>query len=213
MKLNATGKVTAMTTTAPPNLLREMWVPQLLMGIVATVLGVLMLVWPGVSILAASVLLGIYLLASGIAQMILAFSLELSSGYRVMWFITGAVSLILGVLAFRDFGQGYAVLLLAVWIGVGFILQGVAAVAFAANNKELPGRGWSIFYGVISGIAGLVMLAWPFGSIVVLALVTGIMLIVIGISQVLNAFGARRDLRNAEKQLSGVVSHAPNRAA
>ena len=194
-----------MTTTATPNPLREMWVPQLLMGIVALVLGVLMLVWPGVSILAASVLLGLYLVASGIAQVIMAFGLEVSGGYRVLWFITGALSLILGVLAFRHFGQGYAVLLLAIWIGVGFIFQGVAATALAISNHDLPGRGWTIFFGVTSVIAGLIVLAWPFDSIVVLALVTGIMLVLIGITQVLSSFGTRHDLRTAEKRVSRVI--------
>ena len=202
-----------MTTTSTPNPLREMWVPQLLMGIVALVLGVLLLVWPGVSILAASVLLGVYLVASGIAQVILAFGLELSGGYRVLWFITGALSLILGVLAFRHFGQGSAVLLLAIWIGVGFIFQGVAATAIAISNKELPGRGWSIFFGVTSVIAGLVVMVWPFDSIVMLALFTGIMLVVIGIAQVVSSIGTRKDLRTAEKRVSQVIPGATNRAA
>lgn len=202
-----------MTTTRTPNPLRELWVPQLLMGIVALVLGVLVLVWPGVSILAASVLLGIYLVASGIAQVILAFGLEVSGGYRVLLFITGALSLILGVLAFRHFGQGYAVVLLAIWIGVGFIFQGVAATAIAVSNKELPGRGWHIFFGVTSLIAGLVVLAWPFVSIVMLALVTGIMLVVIGIAQIFSSFGTRSDLRSAEKRVSRVIPGASTRAA
>ena len=202
-----------MTTTETPNPLRELWVPQLLMGIVALVVGVLVLAWPGVSILAASVLLGVYLVASGIAQAILAFGLEVSGGYRVLLFITGALSLILGVLAFRHFGQGYAVLLLAIWIGVGFIFQGVAATTIAISNKELPGRGWSIFFGVTSVIAGLVVLAWPFDSIVMLALVTGIMLVVIGLTQVFGSFGTRKDLRTAEKRVSRVIPGAPNRAA
>ena len=206
-------KGTAMTTTQSANPLRELWVPQLLMGIVALVVGVFVLVWPGVSILAASVLLGIYLVASGIAQVILAFGLEVSGGYRVLLFITGAVSLVLGVLAFRHFGQGYAVLLLAVWIGVGFIFQGVAATALATSYRDLPGRGWSIFYGVLSMIAGIVVLAWPFDSIVVLALVTGIMLVLIGITQVLSSFGTRNDLRTAEKRLSRVIPGAPTQAA
>src|SRR5271167_1385013 len=190
-----------MTTTAIPNPLREMWVPQLLMGIVALVLGVLMLVWPGVSILAASVLLGVYLVASGIAQVILAFGLEVSGGYRVVLFITGALSLILGVLAFRHFGQGYAVLLLGVWIAVGFIFQGVAATTIAINNNDLPGRSWHIFYGDLSLIAGLVVLVWPISSIVVLALVTGIMLVLIGLTQIFSSFGTRHDLRTAEKRV------------
>ena len=202
-----------MTTTATPNPLREMWVPQLLMGIVALVLGVLLLVWPGMSILAASVLLGIYLVASGIAQVILAFGLELSGGYRVLWFITGALSLILGVLAFRHFGQGSAVLLLAIWIGVGFIFQGVAATTIAISNKELPGRGWSIFFGVTNVIAGLVVMVWPFDSIVMLALFTGIMLVVIGMTQVVSSIGTRKDLRTAEKRVSQVIPGAANRAA
>jgi uncharacterized membrane protein HdeD (DUF308 family) len=204
-----------MTTTKTPNplreMLREMWVPQLLMGIVALVLGVFVVAWPGVSILAASVLLGLYLVASGIAQVILAFGLDVSGGYRVLLFITGALSLILGVLAFRHFGQGYAVLLLALWIGIGFIFQGVAAATIAISSRDLPGRGWHIFFGVTSVIAGLVMLVWPFDSIVVLAYVTGIMLVVIGITQIFSSFGTRHDLRTAEKRVSRVIH--TNRAA
>jgi len=202
-----------MTTTETPNPLRELWVPQLLMGTVALVLGVLVLVWPGVSILAASVLLGIYLVASGIAQVIMAFGLEVSGGYRVLLFISGALSLVLGVLAFRFFDQGYAVLLLGVWIGVGFIFQGVTATALAISNKELPGRGWTIFFGVISVIAGIVVLAWPFHSIAVLALVTGIMLVLIGLTEIFSSFGTRHDLRTAEKRVSRVIPRAPNQAA
>src|SRR5271165_5608753 len=202
-----------MTTTETPNPLRELWVPQLLMGLVAVVVGVLVLMWPGVSILAASVLLGIYLVASGIAQVIFAFGLEVSGGYRVLLFITGALSLVLGVLAFRHFGQGYAVLLLAIWIGVGFIFQGVAEAVLAISYPELPERGWHIFLGVITWIAGLVVLAWPFDSIVVLALVTGIMLVLIGITQVLSSFGTRHDLRTAEKRVSRVIPGAPTQAA
>jgi uncharacterized membrane protein HdeD (DUF308 family) len=204
-----------MTTTETPNplreTLREMWIPQLLMGIVALVLGVFVVAWPGVSILAASVLLGLYLVASGIGQVILAFGMEVSGGYRVLLFITGALSLVLGVLAFRHFGQGYAVLLLAIWIGVGFIFQGVAAATIAISNRDLPGRGWHTFFGVTSVIAGLVMLAWPFDSIVVLALVSGIMLVVIGITQIFSSFGTRHDLRTAENRVSRVIH--PNRAA
>ena len=195
-------------------MVREMWVPQLLMGIVALVLGVLVLLWPAVSILAASVLLGIYLVASGIAQVIFAFGLDVSGGYRVLLFITGALSLILGVLVFRQLGQGnagLAVLLLALWIGIGFIFQGVAATALAISYRDLPGRGWHIFFGVTSVIAGLIVLVWPFGSIVVLALVTGIMLVILGIMQIFSSFGTRHDLRTAEKRVSRVIH--PNRVA
>jgi hypothetical protein len=41
-------------------------------------------------------------------------------------FISGAVSVALGYFAFRDFNNGAAVWMLAIWIGVGFIFQGVS---------------------------------------------------------------------------------------
>lgn len=201
------------TVEAAPNPVRDMWIPQLLAGIAALVVGALVLLWPGPSILVASVLLGIYLLVSGIAQVLFAFSLDVSAGYRVLLFITGALSLILGVLAFRHFGQGYAVLLLGIWVGVGFIFQGVAATAIGISYRDLPGRGWAIFFGILSVIAGLVVLVWPFDSVLVLAFVTGIWLVLVGITQILCAFGTRNDLRTAEKQLSEVLHGAPNKAA
>src|SRR6202040_1166596 len=151
----------------------------LVSGILSLILGILVLAWPGISILAAAVWFGVYLLLIGIAQVVFAFSLHVTAGSRILLFISGAASLILAVLAFRHFGQGYAILLLTIWIAVGFIFRGVATTGSAFSTPGLPGRGWAIFVGVTSIIAGVVVLAWPFDSIVVLALVAGIWLVVV----------------------------------
>ena len=65
--------------------------------------------------------------------------------------------------------------------GLGFIFQGVAESALAISNRELPERGWHIFFGVVSIIAGMIVIAWPFDSIVLLAIVVGVSLVVIAI--------------------------------
>ena len=104
----------------------------------------------------------------------------------------GAASLVLAVLAFRHFGQGYAVLLLAIWIGVGFIFRGVATTVSAISDPTLPGRGWSIFVGVISLLAGIVVIASPFDSIVTLAIVVGVWFVVIGVFEIVSSFGIRK---------------------
>src|SRR5919198_223671 len=158
-----------MTTPEPPSLLPHLWKSTLLSGVLAIILGILVLAWPGISILVAAILFGAYLLVSGIAQVVFAFSLHVSAGGRVLLFISGAASLILAVLAFRHFGD--AILLLAIWIGVGFIFRGVATTVSAISDPTLPGRGWEIFIGVISLIAGVVMLAAPFESIATLTIV------------------------------------------
>ena len=178
------------------DVMHRIWISAILFGALAVILGVVMLVWPGPSILVAAALFGAYLVVSGVAMVILAFGLPAASGAsRFLYFISGAVSVVLGILAFRHFGEGYAILLLAIWIAVGFIFRGVSAVALAISYPGFPGRGWSIFFGIISAIAGVVVLAYPFDSIVTLALVVGIWLIILGVMEVISAFGIRSDAK------------------
>ena len=110
----------------------------------------------------------------------------------MLLFLSGALSIALGGFAFHDFNQGAAVWVLATWIGIGFLFQGVATTAFAINHKELPERGWHIFAGVLTVLAGMVVVALPITSIVVLAIVVGAWLVVIGIAQIVWAFKARK---------------------
>ena len=170
-------------------------------------LGAAVLVWPGKSILVASVLFGVYLLASGIAQTIYAFTLNVpESGGRVLLFISGALSITLGVLAFRHFGEGYAVLLLAIWIGVSFIFQGVAEIVAASGYLALPGRGWHVFFGIVSMIAGMVVIAWPFHSIGLLAVVAGVWLVFIGTYQIVWALMTRKSVDSLDRGLERLTS-------
>ena len=68
------------------------------------ILGIVVLAWPGISILVAAILFGAYLLVTGIAQVFMAFSLHVTAGGRILLFISGAAALILaraGVSPFR----------------------------------------------------------------------------------------------------------------
>jgi uncharacterized membrane protein HdeD (DUF308 family) len=183
------------------SLVQRLWTSMILFGLTAVILGVVILVWPGKSILVAAVLFGVYLVLSGVVLVLLAFSEPVAGGgIRFLNFISGVASVILGVLAFRHFDEGYwAILLLAIWIGIGFILRGVSATAVAISDRQFPGRGWTIFFGVISMIAGIVVLAYPFDSIVTLALVVGIWLIILGVMEIISGFGMRNDAKKVEK--------------
>ncbi|BBZ44423.1 membrane protein [Mycobacterium parmense] len=181
-------------TASVPSLLPHLWKSTLVSGILSLVLGVMVLAWPGISILLAAIAFGVYLLITGAAQVIFAFALHVSAGSRILLFISGAASLILAVLAFRHFGsdQLTAILLLAIWIGIGFIFRGVATTISAISDPNLPGRAWSIFVGLISLLAGIVVLASPFASIVTLAVVVGVWFVVIGVFEIVSSFGIRK---------------------
>ena len=199
-----------MTTTYSddrPTLFHQVWKSTVVSGVLAVVLGALILAWPGKTLLVAAVLFGAYLLVSGIAQVALAFGLHSSAGSRILLFISGAASLILAVLAFRHFGEGTALLLLAIWIGIGFIFRGVAATATAISEFHgTPGRGWSIFFGLVSILAGIICLGYPFDSLVTLTLVVGVWLIVIGIFEIIAGLQLRKtghEVRSAVNQALG----------
>jgi uncharacterized membrane protein HdeD (DUF308 family) len=188
------------------NLMHHIWTSEILFGLLAVILGVVILAWPGPSIVLAAGLFGVYLVMSGVALVVSALSLPVSAGSRFLNFISGVASVILGVLAFRHFGEGYAVLLLAIWIAVGFIFRGVSASALAISDPQFPGRGWAIFFGVISIIAGIVVLAYPFDSIVTLALVVGIWLIILGVMETISGLGMRRDAKKIKKIAGDVAA-------
>ena len=192
-----------METTAAPKLLPHLWKSTLVSGLLALALGVLVLVLPGDSLVVAAVLFGLYLLVTGVAQVVFAFSLHVSAGGRVLLFISGAASLILAVLCFRHFGQGYALLLLAIWIGVGFILRGVATSISAISDPHLPGRVWQIILGAISLVAGIVMMGSPFASLAILTLIVGIWLVVIGVFEIVSSFGIRSASNRVGNALAG----------
>lgn len=204
-----------MENTAVPTLLPHLWKSTLVSGILAVVLGILVLAWPGETLLIAAILFGVYLLITGITQVVFAFSLHVSAGGRVLLFISGAASLILAVLAFRHFGRDpfTAVLLLAIWIGVGFIFRGVATAISAISDPALPGRWWQIFLGVISLLAGIVMIGSPFESIAILTLIVGIWLVVIGVFEIASAFAIRSASKAVGRQISQALAGGPPGAA
>jgi uncharacterized membrane protein HdeD (DUF308 family) len=85
----------------------------------------------------------------------------------------------------------------------------VTVLATAIADKQIPGRGWAIFFGIVSVLAGFVVLAYPFDSIVTLALVVGIWLVVLGVVEVISGFGMRSDVKKVEKATGGgTQSHA-----
>ena len=185
LTIRATKQSGKAMMTAPTELtpLPRMWKWAVVSGLLTTILGILVLIWPGPSLVVAAAFFGAYLLVSGIAQVIGAFGVPVASGGgRVLMFISGAASLILAVLCFRSLAD--SILLLAIWISVGFIFRGVAAIVTAVGDSALPSRGWMIFAGVVTLLAGFIILAYPFPSVQVLILVTGFWLIVIGVSEV-----------------------------
>lgn len=191
-----------MSTTTGTNLFPHLWKNVLLTGILSVILGVMMLAWPGPTLVVAAIFFGAYLLVTGVSQIFHAFTLHISAGGRALLFISGAASLVLAVLAIRHIGD--AILLLAIWIGIGFVFRGVATAAAAISDHDTPARGWEIFIGIVTVIAGIILLAYPFTSLATLLYVTGFWLIFVGIMEIIASFS----IKKAGNEVRTVISDA-----
>ncbi|MEU2053031.1 HdeD family acid-resistance protein [Streptomyces bungoensis] len=168
---------------------RTAWQAVLCTGLASLVLGVLVLVWPGPSLLVAGVLFGVYLVVSGVFQLVSAFGTHRATSLRVLAFVSGALSILLGLFCFR--GPLQSILLLALWIGIGWLIRGITQTLAAVHDARMPARGWQIFLGIVTFVAGIVLIDAPFTSIGVLTLVGGWWLVVVGVVEIVTAFGIR----------------------
>jgi len=170
-------------------LARNAWQLLILIGITSVALGVIILVWPGKTLLVVGVLFGIYLVVSGVGYMFAAFGTHAGAAMGVLAFLTGAVSLVLGFFCFRD--RLESIWLLALWVGIGWMFRGVTLLAAALSFDHLPGRGWQMLAGIIIVIGGGVLIVSPIDSMFILTLVAGCWLIAIGIVDVISALQVR----------------------
>jgi uncharacterized membrane protein HdeD (DUF308 family) len=164
------------------------WV--LAFGIITLLIGIAVLVWPGHTLVAIAVLFGIQLIVLGIFRFVGAFaSDDLTGGTRVLFALLGVLSLIIGLYALRH--VLITLLALALLLGIFWIVSGAVEVFTALSHREMRHRGWNVVMGVVSVLAGIVVLVYPGISLLVLAVVLGIWLIVFGAMQIAVAFRIR----------------------
>lgn len=170
------------------------WQALLVAGLASVILGIMVLAWPDASLRVAGILFGLYLLFSGVMQLVAAFGTHATTSLRVMAFISGALSILLGLFCFR--GAMQSTLLLALWIGIGWLFRGITQTVAAASDPAMPARGWQIFLGIVSAVAGVVLIVSPLESAAVLTVLVGVWLLVVGVVELVTAFVIRSRAKN-----------------
>ncbi|MFI6152768.1 HdeD family acid-resistance protein [Kitasatospora sp. NPDC051170] len=170
-------------------LARAAWQVLLAAGVASLALGVVVFAWPRQTLLVVGVLFGLYLLVTGVVQLVAAFGTHASTALRVMAFISGAICVMLGLLCFRSAVQ--SLLLLALWIGIGWLFRGITQLAAAASDPMMPARGWQAFAGVANTLAGVLLMVWPVGSIAALTVLAGCWLLILGVVEIVTALQVR----------------------
>jgi len=164
------------------------WV--LAFGVITLLVGVAALAWPGRTLVVVAVLFGIQLVVMGIFRFAGAFaSDDLTGGTRVLLALLGVLSLIIGLYALRH--VLITLLALALLLGIFWTVSGAVELFTALSHREMRNRGWNAVMGIVSILAGIVVLAYPAISLFTLAVVLGVWLIIFGAMQVTAAFRIR----------------------
>jgi uncharacterized membrane protein HdeD (DUF308 family) len=161
-----------------------------LSGALSIALGVVILVWPNISLFALVILFGAYALARGLVGLGAAFNSGPMPG-RGWLIVSSVLSIVVGVLVFVYTDMSALALLYV--IGAYAIILGIIAVG-GALWLPLDGGDSALLAltGLLSILFGIVMFAKPgAGALVLLALIAAYALIV-GIAELTVAIGGKR---------------------
>jgi uncharacterized membrane protein HdeD (DUF308 family) len=162
----------------------------ILRGVLATIVGVIAIAWPGVTILALVVLFAVYAFMDAVVEGSRAFSSSAAGpvfGHLLLALVDVAAGVI--ALAWPDATALVLVFIIAIWAFLGGFLE-----IFAAFGAGEPAgmRALLVLSGLVSIALGVVLSSRPDIGAVSLALVYGLFSLVYGISQIVIGVQARQ---------------------
>jgi uncharacterized membrane protein HdeD (DUF308 family) len=170
------------------------WQTMLVVGIVTLILGLIVSFHPSGSLNVIAVLIGVLVIVSGLFHLARMFGS--AESHRVWLGISGLLLIVLGVVLLRHLNLTVA--LIGLLVGISWIIQGLSALAGGMAAGPGEGRGWWIFFGIVSLIAGIVVAALPVTSVTALAVLVGIWFIIQGLVEIVGGFMLRRTVSKAE---------------
>lgn len=167
------------------------WRTAFFLGLITLALGVVIVARPTLSLTVIAVLLGVTMIVSGIYHIVRA--LDGRENERVWRGIAGVLFILAGLVLIRHLHLTIA--LIGLFIGFTWVIQGVTSLMEGLSRGRAGGeRGWTVFFGIISLIAGIVVISAPIASVAALTIFMGVWFIVMGFMEMLGSLVFRRSV-------------------
>jgi uncharacterized membrane protein HdeD (DUF308 family) len=188
-----------------PAVARLAWTAALAAAIGMLAAGVLLLVWPKATLTVVAILIGAALLVAGVFRLVDGImDRGQTGGMRAADVVIGILAIIAGLYCIKH--NSLTILVVALVVGVLWIIYGVGDLVTAATQGKVPGRGLRVVTGLFSLAAGLVILFWPGISLILLLTVLGAWLLFYGVVLAVLALRLRRDSKPASSQTAAAAS-------
>jgi uncharacterized membrane protein HdeD (DUF308 family) len=151
-----------------------------LRGVLAVLFGVVVLVWPDVTLVALALVFAVYAVVDGIGLVVSGLDRR-GRGRRWSYVAAGVVGIVTGILA--AVWPGLTALVLVLMVGAWAVITGVLEIAAAVQLRRAGIGAWGpALSGVVSLVAGVVVLVRPDLGALALAVLLGVFALVAGVA-------------------------------
>lgn len=148
-------------------------------GALSVLAGIIAILWPRPTLAVIAIIFAIQLIFTAIYEFVFSWSIPGEAGWlRAVVAILAVLALVVGVYLLGHIGL--TLLLLATLLGAYWIVHGVIELFVAIGHPEIRNRAWVAIGGVLSVLAGGVVVLNPGTSLLFLTVVLGVWLIIFG---------------------------------
>jgi uncharacterized membrane protein HdeD (DUF308 family) len=168
----------------------DTWWWLLVLGSVAVVAGIAVLAWPAAALRTVAVLIGLWLIATGLVRLAAALADRSRPGDRQrLDAFVGVSCVVAGVACLGNTDATLAVL--AAIVALQWLVGGILDIVTGLRTDR-PERAWLVALGALSCLAGVMLLVWPRFSLEAFVVVTAVATVGIGVLDVVAALRLRR---------------------
>ena len=172
------------------------WGSFIIRGLIALIIGILVLIWTGIAEQVVVTLIGILIIIAAILALILALKAPAGASRSVFLFVVGILGLLAGIAAILHpwiAAAGITVIIALLMLFFGFIDLSIA-ILYPEYTRHQMLLGFS---GILSVILGGVFFFLPaFGAMVLVAVYLGIFAIIYGILSIAIGMMVRREQKS-----------------
>lgn len=163
----------------------------ILQGLLGILLGAALIIWPIKSLVAVTWFAGAFLIIDAIILVLYSFFTPNKKNTE-LFLVEGVLALIFGILiiAWPDQALRIMVFIFAVWALAMGIVQIVKGIFSKDENVQM--MKISVFTGLFGLLVGFLLFAFPLGTILIVQIVIGLIILVFGISNFVYAFKVDR---------------------
>lgn len=192
------------------NLLNGISTCVIIISVLSLVLGIVFVAYPGGSLVALDIILGVYLVIQGIVMVVLGIR-ALIKHAPFEGILPGILSLILGILFLENLGTWAAILGIA--LGIWLIVHCISGIRLALNMRG-TGAPWVllVILNVLGICAGAFVVLAPIDFSAVYMWVLGIALIVEAIINIINMIVVKKFAKEAGDELDAELENVVKEA-